>query len=231
MSATDNCFDLVGDGDDVDVVEAIEEVFDLEITDSEAVSCDTFGQLFDVVWDKIRSPEHSRVKCPSAVTFYRLRAGLRTLGFVESITPDSDLSEFFRRNGARHVKRELAKAVGLELPSLGLRASGKSALVGVFLIGAVGSVACYSWLSVLSAAFLAAGLTPIVPRVLPRKIATMRDFVPVCVAWNYGKLAKVCGGTRSRDVWNALGIVVRESCGSGFKGPINRETRFFPLKA
>lgn len=228
MGSAGNCLNLVGDGDDVHVVVDVEQAFGVKITDAEAERCETMGQLFDVVWRKIASAREAGLRCPSAVAFYRLRAGLRGCGLEGPITPDFNLAEFFRQRGAERVHSALRMRAGLELPDLVFSFGSRTVLTILLGLGAALSLAAWSLLPLLVAGCLAAGLAFILPRALPRRVASMRDFTLACTAWNYSKLAETCGGARSRDVWNALAFVVRESSGTGYAGPIDRNTRFFP---
>ncbi|WP_131814571.1 hypothetical protein [Cognatishimia maritima] len=50
-----NTVDLVGDGDDVDLLEAIERAFDLKLTDDEASDLETIGEPYDLVKAKAKS--------------------------------------------------------------------------------------------------------------------------------------------------------------------------------
>ena len=50
-----NTVDLVGDGDDVDLLEAIERAFDLKLTDDEASDLETIGDLYHLVKAKVKS--------------------------------------------------------------------------------------------------------------------------------------------------------------------------------
>ena len=85
-----------------------------------------------------------------------------------------------------------------------------------------------SWVPFVACATLAIALAFILPRTIAEGIAHFGDFAVDCAAWNYGALSAQCGGVRPRDLWQALTIVVREVSGTGFKGEMNRDTRFFP---
>ncbi len=228
MGSADNCLNLVGDGDDVHVVVDVEKAFGVKIADSEAERCETMGKLFDVVLRKIASARETGLRCPTAVAFYRLRAGLRDCGFTEPITPESNLAEFFRQRGAERVRSALRAKAGFDLPDLVFSSGSRAVLTILWTLGAALSLAAWSLLPLLVAGCLAAGLAFVLPRALRPQVASMRDFTLACTAWNYGKLSEMCGGARPRDVWNALVFVVRESSGSGYRGPIDRDTRFFP---
>lgn len=229
--STENCFNLVGDGDDVTVLTSIEQAFGIKISDAEATNCETFGQLFDVVWAKLEKADLVGLRCPSAVAFYKLRAGLGDCGFQGKITLGSELNAFFRQNGTKQTREKLAKKTGLELPHLRLTALSTAVLACIFSVGLIGSVTHSSWLPVFVSALVSAGLMFLLPKEFPRAVANMQGFTNVCTAWNFGQLASTCGGARSSDAWNALAIVVRESAGTSFNGKIDRETRFFPLRA
>jgi hypothetical protein len=56
----ENCLYLVGDDDELDLIAALEERFDIEIVrDPELAKASSMGLLFDIIL------RHTKVKCPS----------------------------------------------------------------------------------------------------------------------------------------------------------------------
>ena len=76
---------LVGDGDDVEVVEWVERVFGISISNRETQETLTVGQLFDLIEAKCGTS--ATEMCLSQVAFYRLRRALRELGAASAIEP------------------------------------------------------------------------------------------------------------------------------------------------
>jgi hypothetical protein len=84
-----------------------------------------------------------------------------------------------------------------------------------------------SWLMLLAGVASTVSVGLLFPRTIPSEISTLGAFAAASVSWNYGALAVGCGGARPDELWKALVDVVRLSSGTGFKGEINRDTRFF----
>ncbi|MGY8704400.1 hypothetical protein RAD16_01485 [Bradyrhizobium sp. 18BD] len=53
MANAANCLNLVGDGDDADVLRAVEEAFGVKISAPEALRSETVGQLCAIVSSKL----------------------------------------------------------------------------------------------------------------------------------------------------------------------------------
>jgi len=225
MNNAANCLNLVGDGDDIEVLHSIEEAFGVKISDEEAFGCETVGQLFDVVSSKLNISKARNLRCPTAIAFFRLRAALRRLGYVHRMTTKTDLRAIFRAHGVRRLHSSLSSEAGLQLPLLQLHPASTAILAFVAACGAFVPLWVGSWLPVLAAAVLAIILGFVLPRTIPRRIANLGDFAVDCVAWNYGSLSAQAGGARRGDAWKALTTVVREI--AGFEGKVNYDTRFF----
>jgi hypothetical protein len=227
MTNAANCLDLVGDGDDVDVLYAVEEAFRVKISNAEALRCETVGQLFDIVSSKLNLSEARDIRCPTALAFFRLRAALRRLGYLERMTPETDLRTIFRAHGARRLHDSLSREADLRLPHLALHAATLPVLAFVMACGVALSLWFGSWLPLIGSAVVAVVLVYLLPRAISQRTARLGDFATHCAAWNYGRLAEQAGGARHLDVWKAITTIVRESSGTGFMGEINYETRFF----
>ncbi|MBW7969862.1 acyl carrier protein [Bradyrhizobium sp. BR 10289] len=225
MTKAANCLNLVGDGDDVDVLYAVEEAFSVKISDAEALRCETVGQLFDIVSSKLNISEARHLRCPTALAFFRLRAALRRLGYVQRLTPKTDLRTIFRAHRAKSLHDILSRET--DLPALELHPATITALALITACGVAFSLWFGSWLPLLGSAVLAIILGFVLPQTISQRTASLGDFASNCAAWNYGRLSKQAGGARRRDVWKAVTIVVRESTGTSFIGEMNYDTRFF----
>jgi acyl carrier protein len=85
-----NTLGLDDDLDPVEVVQLLERVFDIEVSQEEADRISTVGDFYEVLLRKIPPDEADR-KCASAVAFYRIRAALRRLGHGDRLTPASGM--------------------------------------------------------------------------------------------------------------------------------------------
>jgi hypothetical protein len=228
MINASNCLNLVGDGDELDVLRGVEKAFGVKISNAEAHRCETVGMLFDVICSHLKISDARHLRCPTALAFFRLRAALRRRGYVQRITPDLDLRAAFHAHGGRRMHASLARELGLDLPGLQLDSTSANLLVLVWACGFPLAVWAASWVPLLACTILTIMLGLVLPRTLPEGIARLGDFAVSCAAWNYGRLSEQCGGARPCAAWQAFTIVVRESAGTGFEGEMNYDTRFFP---
>ena len=231
MTKAADCLNLVGDGDDVNVLYAIEEAFGVKISDAEALRCKTVGQLFDIVSSKLYIPEARNLRCPTAIAFFRLRAALRRSGHAHRMTAQTDLRAIFRAHGATRLHVRLSSEAGLKLPALHLHPASTAVLALVTACGVAVSLWAGSWLPLPGTAVLAIIFGFVLPKTIPQRIAGLGDFAADCAAWNYGKLSEQAGGARRSDAWKALTTIVRESTGTNFTGEMNYDTRFFAKRS
>jgi hypothetical protein len=109
---------LVGDGDDIDVIRDVERAFGIQIADHEAEAIRTVGQLYDLI--QARCPGADRTQaCLSQVAFYRLRRALAPTDKT-AITPRTPIAIVHTVGGGSTAKAwtELARRPGLTLPRL-----------------------------------------------------------------------------------------------------------------
>ncbi|HMN73035.1 MAG TPA: acyl carrier protein [Rhodoblastus sp.] len=219
---------LTGDGDDVDLLFDIEKSFCIKLSDIEAKSCVTFGDLFDVVASKVPVSASGNIGYAFQAVFLRLRSGLRQIGFDERISLETDVRPFLRQRGARHIWPQLENAVGLELPRLVRQQALNFVIATTFFGGLIGAALCKSWLGMFLSIACAVAMSIWLPRTILSKSYSRLETLAACVAIsNFGKLAKQRGGARASDIWNALAFIVLESSGADPSAPIGRETTFF----
>jgi hypothetical protein len=226
MTKTANCLNLVGDGDDVDVLYAVEEAFAVRISDEEAIRCETVGDLFDIVSSKLKASEARHFGCPTALAFFRLRGALGRLGYRQRITPKANLRAIFSAQGTRRFQLSLSREADLKLPDIEFHSVSIAAIAITMACGTAFAVWIGSWLPLLGVTVLAIVLGFLLPKTIPDEITNLGDYAVNCAAWNYGRLSEQ-SGVRPRDVWKALTTVVRESTGTNFAGEMNYDTRFF----
>ncbi|WP_299282393.1 hypothetical protein [uncultured Tateyamaria sp.] len=71
---------IVGDGDDVAIIEAIEYVFKIAIMDEDAESIRTLEDAHSVICSKLRNEENEQTKCLTAMAYYRLNRVMQDRG-------------------------------------------------------------------------------------------------------------------------------------------------------
>ena len=73
--------DLVGDGDELELIEDVEEIFAIKFADAELEACRTAGDLNDIVWRHLSEhADASNSRCMSAMAFHALRRSLVSAG-------------------------------------------------------------------------------------------------------------------------------------------------------
>jgi hypothetical protein len=231
MTTSIDCLHLDDELGDVWLLEAVEAAFAIKFTSDELSLCDTVGGLFDIVMLKFSVKTSNRgferIPCPTALTFYRLRSALRRAGYSDRLTPSTDLNLLYRRGSAERLHQALGRETGLRLPDTELHPEAVVFLL--FLVAAsLGlTLTVGSMMPILAGIGLATGLAYLLPRQLPDRIATTKDFVRYSTALNFAELAQQTGGARQRDVWTALTSLISEVADSGPYSLIGRETRLF----
>lgn len=212
---------LGGDGDELDVLEAVEKSFDIKIVDHEAELAETAGQLFDIVLAKMSVDPDSR-RCATAMVFYRLR---RTIG-DPTISPQSRLDEIVS-DTPRQFYRRFAQETGLSIP----RGS----------TGRLGSVCLSAMIFLLPAALLTivAGSTywPVVTLLAVSAAVlfsldarrwhgeTLGEVTRKVAHLNFARLANLGARSSPSDAWAAYAGLLSDITGVD-AGRIARETRF-----
>lgn len=71
---------VVGDGDDVAILVAIEDVFKIAIMDEDAESIRTLEDAHSVICSKLPDDETEQTKCLTAMAYYRLNRAMQNHG-------------------------------------------------------------------------------------------------------------------------------------------------------
>jgi hypothetical protein len=114
-----NSLNLVGDGDELDVIYDVERTFGFKFTKEEAENLRNVGDLYDLIESKATSADGTK-GCLSQAAFYQIREALRANGLAGAVTPSTPLAEvadFSGRKG-RAKWRDLERRAGLTFPWL-----------------------------------------------------------------------------------------------------------------
>lgn len=228
-----NTIGLDDDLDPVEILMTVDRNFDITVTDDEAECISTVGELHDLLLSKIPANPADN-KCASAMTFYRIRAALRRLGFAHDLSPGSDM-RILERGSLQSNIAALQVDSGFLMPdTVATRVTGLASLCGfaascaafwlwqpspsglgwlgfgfgAVLIGLIGS---------LIAASLAFGFFD--PGQLPKDCATLGQFARRVAAMNCGSLIKMGARHRDEDIWDSLVDTLLQFSGSKLPKP------------
>lgn len=128
---------LVGDGDDTDLLKAIENSFNVEFGEA-ATQCLTVGKIYQSLLDVAPTTSVPGL-CATSMAFYRVRAVLKRVANVDGpITPSTRLSGLTPLPPKR-LYALLAHELGIALPARMLSPRGCIGSV-ILLAGAVGGL-------------------------------------------------------------------------------------------
>jgi hypothetical protein len=234
---------LVGDGDDVDVINDVERTFGIKLTDAEAEQTRTVGQLYDLIELKHPNAGSTTQACLSQAAFYRLRWALKTMGVEGEITPRTPISVLERIEPPSMAPkwRRVAQGSGLDLPSLetSFRMSERWPTPfrwpAFFVLGLLGclwhafGISLDNRLALLLAAALCFGCFGyerwLIFRTVPRRILTIGELAREAAGCSFAKLTTENKECAPADRWFALTAILRGI--TGHKIAITRETTFF----
>nr|WP_295468902.1 acyl carrier protein [Mesorhizobium sp.] len=212
---------LAGDGDELDMLEAVESSFGIRLDTQETERIETVGQLFDVVLAKTSVDQDAR-KCATAIAFYRLR---RALG-DRSASPRSRLDEIISDTPAR-LHRRIERDTGLAMPRASLGRIGLTALfAAILLVPATIMTVAHGWpywpLMTLPAA-AAVGSIWLDSRRWHEE--TLGEMARKVANLNFAKLSKFGARSSAGDAWMAYTGLLSDITGIDIE-EIGRETRF-----
>lgn len=199
-----NTLGLVGDGDEVEALEAVEAIFDFRLDPAEVATMTTVGGLYDVVLRKIRLQPGA---CATSMAFYRLRRALQPPG-QPRLAPDSLLKPLVG-GGARAFRQRLITETGLEIPDMAgtfLTLAGYALFLVAFFAGGLAVFRS----DLQTACFAAAGLVLSVllirfdPQTVPGEFKTLGLFAQHAATLNFSKMAKGGAQVTEQSVWDAL---------------------------
>lgn len=215
------------DLDSIEIVTAVERAFRIEISDDEAVSCRSVGDLYLLVLGKV--PVADRGACHTALCFRELRAALRKQIGRREITPATQLTDLMPVWWRRAWWRRFKRSTNLVLPSPPLYAARRRGWHWL-IFGVAFSVALAfgagGWAILV-------GVTTVLLLALiesEAKIygmgagATVGDLAKMTASLNAGQLAVRHGSIRKAEVWDALVSVIRNF--TGYPGPLDQRTQF-----
>jgi hypothetical protein len=237
--AHENSLNLVGDGDELDLVESIESAFGIRFVDSELENALTVGDLHQTVLRQMSGAIAApRRHCRSAAAFRRLRHAFKeTTG--ETVFRSTKVAALIARDREGHVLREIERRANLQLDSVGL----SGALVRTCVATVVTAVAIWVLVSppgdnaiasalvaLLTASIGSLAAVLVADRVtgdhfkrLDDRTMTVGDLATRAAHLNFGKLTGRDEHNHPDDVWRTLLWLCRRM--TSHDRLIDRETR------
>lgn len=202
-----NTLGLDDDLDSVELLIAIERAFDIKISDQEAASVITMGDLYEAVAAKLQGAGGE--KCRTSMAFYRVRRALRAVVGDADICPDTSLRAIWSgapkalfEQAQRHCDLRLAS-----LSSTDISGFGALMIVAVIFGGPILLIAKVNgWLILaLAVAFITAGYVLIRSDPLAfGATVTVGDLAQRTATQNYGVLVGLGGRSDANAIWDAL---------------------------
>jgi hypothetical protein len=207
---------VVGDGDDVAIIEAIEDVFKVAIMDEEAESIRTLEDAHSVICSKLPNDENEQTKCLTAMAYYRLNRAMPGHG---KTTP-SERVEAPEAINPREFQQQLEEGSGLQLPFLTTSSTW---------VNAIGWAILATWTAgpvLFSGSFaIAFGLITLVLNFAIWRFATsidqrvwiyegtVADLSRRASEENIGHLVSEGGKWKEADVWTAMTKIISDETG------------------
>jgi hypothetical protein len=219
---------LVGDGDDLDIRDAVEKAFDIQFDDSEMERCETVGDLYALILKRFPKVGDRTQVCLTAASFYALRRAIRQFGGDAIPRPETRLREIAGSINVRALWRHLESRLELQLPRARVGWTPVGPLVE--LLGRLPK-----WASILVGVVLfPMAIATAIPSVLvtspfitqtPWRVDTLGALAREVAVLNIGRLSRTHESYRRSVMWSALVSIIR--FWTGERKPIGATTRFF----
>ena len=225
-----NTLDLVGDGDEDDLLEEIEASFGVEIEGEDAEGLLTVGDLQDLLVQKLEANDARRSVCLTAAAFYRLRKAISSTSARRVIVPGTRLDRSLVGRDYQDWRQEVESRCGLRLPAGQVGYLGTLLLFLLFFGGPVVAAVLTNmfgaWgLAALVAWPLIGPLLSVLPDGRPALCHDVGALARAVTCLNYRALSDELGSRHRDDVLVAIDGVIRDA--TGFDGAVDRCTTFF----
>lgn len=226
-----NALNWVGDGDDLEAIRALEEIFEIAFSSNELTALQTVGDLEALIRSKLPSSRDVG-KCATAMAFYRLRRALTAHEPGMRVTPATTMASF-HAPWAKNFFRDLERQTGLLLGGPAhdwIGGMGEACLLlplmlilPLLALTAIVHLSPFLWLGMV--AMFLGGL--LLLRFDPGRLTgTVGDLAHSAADKNYGRLIKQGAKARDADIWRLLTEIL--ALESRLKPDvITRETVFF----
>lgn len=208
--------------DYVELILALEDEFQISISDEEASEVVTVGDLHALVRSKLAGPDTKR--CLTSASFYRVRRGLvEALGVDRrSVRPVTPLDPMMPLAHRRILWRQFQEHTKLKLPHLrrsnGVTVSLMVSGLALTVLPGLRANIDKPWLMLLTILGLAIGwlltrTTPMLVLEFPYRAQTVGDLARGAVATNYARLVEELGGASAHETWDRFSRVFIQQTG------------------
>ncbi len=203
---------LVGDGDDLDLIENIEKSFEVKLQDSEVEQWWTVGDIYKHLQSKIEASQEHKSKCAGQMAFYVVRKTLQELVPTDQIKPDTALANL-ELGTHKSLQSILTQRYQLRTPPIALSSWG---CIGILLAWLTGGILLHTlglslwYLTILIMIGIA------IAAVIPSKFeGTVGSFSMTLADLNYAYFVKNGARSDKLRLWQALGRIIEVE--TGFK--------------
>ncbi len=197
---------LMGDLDDVELIQDVERAFAVKLGDEELSACSTVGNLFELVAKQLPDSSSAANRCASGMCFYRVRRALLAFNAEVLVRPSTPIKAL-RKVPVRAFYRHLREAAGLEPPKVYISGLGAASLLLAAALPAALLWSGLPWWSAILALVLAGSCYRLSPLRFPPEASTFGDFVELVTAHNIAALAEQGARLRPADAWKAFRAV------------------------
>ncbi|MGC3936489.1 hypothetical protein ACOTTU_01650 [Roseobacter sp. EG26] len=207
---------VVGDGDDVELLEDFEAVFAIAITDKEAESILTLGEAHEIICSKIPKNHEEQVKCLSAMAYYRLNRAIKAHGKIQPL----ERLELRAGTSPKVFQKHLENNSNLSLEFLTRISSWVVALFLLQFVTWIAATIVFSGMLSIIAGFLTFSFTHALWRIAEHRDrhvwafdGTIADLSRRAAEVNFGKLVSLGGKWNETEVWRTMTSVIQSHTG------------------
>lgn len=211
-----NSVGLVGDGDDVELIECFEEVFAITFSNEEVERITTLGEAYEIICSKLPTSTEKKNSCLTAMAYNRLNRALRDQGRIPLAVRIDVPSNLTPKN----FQKQLEERSNLRLDFLTRASSWAVALNFLQFVTWVAGLILFSGLS----AFVATGVIFVVSHALWRIAertdsrvwsfdGTIGDLSRRASEENIGKLVLLGGKWKDADIWQSMTSIISDFTG------------------
>lgn len=224
-----NSVGLVGDGDDVEIIEFFEDVFEITFSSEEAQSITTLSEAYELICSKLPTPTEKRNVCLKAMAYYRLNRAMRDQGK----TPLSVRLEVPSDMTPKSFQKQLEERSNLRLDFLTRASPWVVALSYFQFVTWIAGPILFSGLSAFVATVMIFAVSFALWRVAEwsdHRVwifdGTIGDLSRRASEENIGKLIVQGGKWKDADVWQSMTLVISNCTGYPSR-KMTPETVFF----
>lgn len=202
---------LAGDGDDLEVLVAVERSFGISFKDEDTSSLQTVGDFYEAVLSKLATTA-IQGKCSTSMAFYDVRRFLLSRESAGAIRPSTKLRDITRMRQAAVLKALAEETQTVPIPlTLGWKTFSGIALL---MLGIAGLLASHSPIMiVLSAMGIVAGWVVVRSGIASFGTRSVGDLSTEIALSNFGVFAAKGADARPTTIWRILRDLLAQETG------------------